>query len=91
MSECEHDYRIWGDRYRCQKCKYIFSMLEILELLNANASLTEKVERLRQWLAVTLDCADYTAGNCRVNEMVGAVLPTDVIKQARAALLESEP
>ena len=44
MSECEHDYRIWGDRYRCQKCKYIFSMLEILELLNAHASLTEKVE-----------------------------------------------
>ena len=73
---------------RCKNCSDIPEPHEIARRLS---SLTEKVERLRQWLAVTLDCADYTAGNCRVNEMVGAVLPTDVIKQARAALLESEP
>ena len=52
-----------------------------------NASLKRKNEGLRQWLLVVLDCADYTAGNCRVNEMVGAVLPKEVIEQAREALL----
>ena len=47
-------------------------------------------EQLRQWLNVILDCADYTAGNCRVNEMVGAVLPKEIIEQARAALLAQD-
>ena len=36
-------------------------------------------------LLVILDCVDYTRGNCRVNEMVGAVLPKEVIEQARKA------
>jgi hypothetical protein len=47
----------------------------------------------REALQVILDCVDYTVGNCRPNEMVGAVLSQEVIELARAALqrtLESE-
>ena len=39
-----------------------------------------------QWLQVILDCVDYTAGACGPTERVGAVLPKDIIKKARAAL-----
>ena len=64
----------------------------VAELIDAlqreNASLTEKVERLRQWLQVILDCADYTSGACRFDEMVGAVLPAEIIKQAKKTLLK---
>ena len=54
------------------------------------AALKRENEGVCAWLHVVLDCADYTAGNCRVNEMVGAVLPKEVIEQARAALLTAE-
>lgn len=37
-------------------------------------------------LHVLLDAVDYSAGNCRQNEMVGAVLPLPLIKIARDAL-----
>jgi hypothetical protein len=37
-------------------------------------------------LATILDACDYTAGNCGVTEMVGAVLPTELIQLARQAL-----
>lgn len=46
-------------------------------------------ERLIQWLSVILDCVDYTAGACTATEMVGAVLPRDVIEQAKTALTEA--
>lgn len=41
---------------------------------------------LVQWLGVILDHVDYTSGACRLNEMVGAVLPEEVIQQSRALL-----
>ncbi len=44
------------------------------------------VDKLKNTLAVVLDFVDYTAGNCRPNEMVGAVLPQTIIKQAREVL-----
>jgi hypothetical protein len=47
----------------------------------------------REALRVILDCVDYTVGNCRPNEMVGAVLSPEVIELAREVLrrtLESE-
>lgn len=44
----------------------------------------------REALQVVLDSVDYTAGNCRVNEMVGAVLPRSIILLAREAI-EEEP
>jgi len=37
-------------------------------------------------LLTILDQVDYTAGNCRATEMVGAVLPKEVIKLAREAI-----
>jgi len=37
---------------------------------------------------VVLDQVDYTVGNCRVNEMIGAVLSQQVIEQLRTALEE---
>ncbi len=44
------------------------------------------VRVLREALALILDNADYTRGNCRVNELVGAVLPKEILAKARAAL-----
>ena len=45
----------------------------------------------REALLTVLDQVDYTAGNCQVNEMVGAVLPTEVIVLAREALQGEQP
>ncbi len=41
-------------------------------------------------LYAILDAVDYTRGACRVNEMVGAVLPQVLIENARAALKSVE-
>lgn len=41
-------------------------------------------------LKVILDQVDYTVGNCRVNEMVGAVLPKAVIASAREEIAKAE-
>ena len=38
-------------------------------------------------LRLVLDCVDYIGGNCRINEMVGAVLPCEILKRARRAAL----
>jgi hypothetical protein len=42
----------------------------------------------RTALATVLDSVDYTAGNCRPNEMVGAVLPKEMIVMARQAIAD---
>ena len=44
----------------------------------------------REALQVVLDQVDYTAGNCCVNEMVGAVLSRGVISLARKAIEEDK-
>lgn len=41
---------------------------------------------IRAALLTILDCVDYSAGHCRVNEQVGAVLPLSAINLARKAL-----
>jgi hypothetical protein len=38
-------------------------------------------------LRLLLDQVDYTTGACRVNEMVGAALPEEVIEHCRRALV----
>ena len=48
--------------------------------------LLAEIQKLRDVLNLVLDQADYTVGNCRVNEQVGAVLPANVIARARKAL-----
>lgn len=42
--------------------------------------------RVEDSLRVVLDQVDYTAGNCRPNEMVSAVLSKEVIAEARSSL-----
>lgn len=39
----------------------------------------------RTALLTILDHVDYTAGNCRPNEMVSAVLPREIIRLCREA------
>jgi hypothetical protein len=36
-------------------------------------------------LQLLLDCVDYTSGACRLNEMVGAVLPQEILFRAKKA------
>lgn len=47
-------------------------------------------DKLRSALLVVLDHVDYTNGARRMNEMVGAVLPKEVISLARAALAQTQ-
>ncbi len=48
------------------------------------------INDLRAALEVVLDQVDYTKGACQVNEMVGAVLPKEVIAKARTAIAQSK-
>ena len=43
---------------------------------------------VRAALQVLLDCMDFTKGNCNPTEMVGAVVPIEVIENASRALRE---
>jgi hypothetical protein len=45
---------------------------------------------VRTALLTILDQVDYLAGNCDVTEMVGAVLPKEIILLAREALKKEE-
>jgi len=49
-------------------------------------ALRARLEALEEALDTVLDAVDYTSGACRVNEMVGAVLPIELIARAKAAL-----
>ena len=74
------------ESYDIVLCKSIRALSDAIQQIEQRE---EENEVLRQWLNVVLDCADYTAGNCGVTEMVGAVLPKEVIEQARDALAET--
>jgi hypothetical protein len=41
---------------------------------------------LREALQLLLDHVDYTAGACRPNEMIGALLPIEVINRCKQIL-----
>lgn len=47
-----------------------------------------KIEKLKSVILLLLDHVDYTRNACGLTELVGAVLPVDVIDQARSALKE---
>lgn len=51
--------------------------------------MSEREQRIEQWLRVILDQVDYTRDACGPTEMVAAVLPEQCIKEARAALDDS--
>lgn len=44
---------------------------------------------LSEALLLVLDNVDYVRGNCGVTEMVGAVLPKEIIAEAREALAKA--
>lgn len=46
----------------------------------------QQIADLRAALAALLDAMDYTSGNCRPNEQVGAVVPKILILNARLIL-----
>ena len=98
MTEHVHRWRFglagWGDEYfRCEDlkgvdkgCQAVLSIDEAELRLNEYETLKKATEKLRVALLVVLDATDYTAHNCRVNEMVGAVLPKELIVMAREAI-----
>jgi len=45
-----------------------------------------KLETARAMLVLVLGCVDYTQGACAPNELVSAVLPSDLIESAHRAL-----
>lgn len=47
-----------------------------------------RIERLEEALNLLLDAADWTQ-NCSPSDMVGAVLPSQLIVKARAALAQT--
>ena len=47
---------------------------------------SEKMEAMRTALLLILDNIDYEAGNCRINEMIGAVLPKEMLRIAKSAV-----
>lgn len=49
-----------------------------------------RAERLKTALMLILDCADYTSGACGLTEMIGGVLPRQIIDRARDALKGGE-
>jgi hypothetical protein len=52
---------------------------------------TTSQKKLWGILATVLDQVDYTSGACTFTEMVGAVLPKEVIALARDCLKECRP
>ena len=53
---------------------------------NELTDLKEENSKLRSALQLVLDQVDYMNGNCRMTEMVGAVLPKEVLKIANDRL-----
>lgn len=49
----------------------------------------EKIEKLRSALNLILDHVDYRHGACRMNEMVGAVLPVAILAMVENVLRET--
>ncbi len=45
--------------------------------------------RLRESLMLILDSVDYTEGACGVHEMIGAILPKEILLKAKEAKRKS--
>lgn len=54
------------------------------------AEYRRQVEKLTISLRLLLDNVNYMNGSCRMNEMVGAVLPSELIVRAVQTIRESE-
>ena len=79
MNKCEkgHAYRIWGDAYRCQRCKEIFYLGDVLYMLNgyatletANAELLEALENIRDTARTGLPISSMTQEQYDVHRLI---------------------
>ena len=48
-------------------------------------------DELYHMLCVLLDSIDYISGACRINEMIGAILPQIVLSRARSLRVRYNP
>lgn len=58
-------------------------------IANSHQDVPDLVDDLREArtaIRTLLDAIDYTTGACRLNEMVGAVLPRELIDQAKGTI-----
>ena len=62
-----------------------FEDFMIDEAVKKDAEL-RKLTEARIALRLLLDNIDYDAGNCRVNELIGAVLPIEILRRAKKAI-----
>lgn len=53
---------------------------------SSHAGDAEQLQKLRSATKVLLDCVDFTAGNCSLNNMIGAILPIPVILEVKKFL-----
>lgn len=64
------------------------------KVINNDIKLTTEKPKMvltvREALLTVLDQVDYSNGACRLTEMVGAVLPVEIIALAREALAAEE-
>lgn len=67
-----------------QELEQLRSKIQVLEISCTN--LEREREKIQIALDLILDSVDYTVGNCRVNEMIGAILPKKIIVLAHKAI-----
>jgi hypothetical protein len=58
----------------------------IVQAVNSYQVNQELIKEMEGTIGVILNSVDYTAEACRLNEMVGAVLPKELIEKAHAIL-----
>ena len=71
--------------------KYVDVCAQTVDERDLNIQRAQKAELqcdgLRSTILLLLDHVDYANHACRVNEMVGAVLPPEVLQRARAKVM----
>jgi hypothetical protein len=90
IAKAEYSNRVHADQIK-RLNEEINSYAEVQAETRTHAEhLQKENEQLRSALLVVLDQVDYTAGNCGLTEMVGAVLDRGVIAKARGVLRGGE-
>jgi hypothetical protein len=78
-----------GIRILCQDRNRRFSPIldgKINPDFEGRMSDTDRIDLLTRVIHLLLDNIDYQAGNCRVNDMIGAVLPPEILRIAKEAV-----
>jgi hypothetical protein len=74
--------------YDNRSCRYEDLIEELRATVEAQAL---QLEQARVKMLSALDAIDYTDGACQVNEPIGGVLPTVLIRNMRAWLAANAP